>query len=273
MIDSDEWAAEFRTFETSDPRFESDNLRQITVQSAALGQRADISVHVPDAARNCTDAPLVILLHGVYGSHWAWCRKGGAHVTAERLIAAREIPPLILAMPSDGLWGHGSGYLPHRFQNFERWIVSEVPAAVRRACPAVTTASPLFIAGLSMGGFGALRLGAKFPHRFRACSGHSSITDFAQFAPFVGNDLSRYEVSGEDTSVFEALRRNRDRLPAFRFDCGKDDSLLSANRALHAALEEAGIAHRYEEFPGGHEWFYWEKHLRDSLRFFAEKLG
>src|SRR5690242_3048882 len=101
----------FRTVEVSDPRFERDDLRLVTVKSAALGQRADVTVHATAAARAAADVPLVILLHGVYGSHWAWTHSGGAHLTSGRLEAAGEMPPLVLAMPSDGLWGDGSAYL------------------------------------------------------------------------------------------------------------------------------------------------------------------
>src|SRR3954469_77840 len=86
----------FHTIGFSDPRFERDGLRKITVKSAALGQRADITVHATPAARNAVNVPLVILLHGVYGSHWAWSEKGGAHLTAARMEAAGEIPPLVL---------------------------------------------------------------------------------------------------------------------------------------------------------------------------------
>src|SRR5262249_27299910 len=149
------------------------------------------------------DIPLVILLHGVYGSHWAWALKGGAHRTAARMIDKRELPAMVLAMPSDGLWGDGSGYLPHRHENFERWIVDEVPAAVREAVPSVTEASPVFINGLSMGGFGALRLAAKYPRKFRAAGGHSSITHFSQFKLFVEEPLEQYGCAPSDQSVLE----------------------------------------------------------------------
>jgi S-formylglutathione hydrolase FrmB len=262
----------FRTVGLSDPRFERDGLRRVTVKSAALGQRADLTVHATPAARAAADVPLVILLHGVYGSHWAWAEKGGAHLTAARLEAAGEIPPLVLAMPSDGLWGDGSAYLRHRIQDFERWIAWEVPAAAAQAIPAVTPKSPVCIAGLSMGGFGALRLGARFPEKFAAVSGHSSITHFDQMGLFVEERLGSYTALAEDRSVFDVMLRHRDRLSPTRFDCGTADPLIDYNRELHRALESAGIPHRYEEFPGGHEWPYWETHLADTLRFFAKVL-
>jgi len=267
-----DFGVEFRTIEVSDPRFESGNLRNVTVKSAALLQRADLTVHIPPRSREIPNAPLVILLHGVYGSHWSWIQQGGATQTAERMIASGEIPPCIIATPSDGLWGDGSGYLPHRLQDFERWIVFEVPAAVAHAAPVVTPKSPVCIAGLSMGGFGALRLAAKYPERYRAVSGHSSITHFDQLSQFVEERLGAYTALEEDRSVLETMLRHRDKLPPIRFDCGTEDPLLAHNRSLHQSLTEAGITHVYEEFSGGHEWNYWETYLADTLRFFATHL-
>src|SRR5438128_2173899 len=103
----------FRTIEVADPRFVRDGLVPVTFKSPALHARADMTLFVPPGVENTRDVPLVILLHGVYGSHWAWALKGGAHRTAARLIESREIPPMVLAMPSDGLWGDGSGYVRH----------------------------------------------------------------------------------------------------------------------------------------------------------------
>ncbi|HLH52869.1 MAG TPA: alpha/beta hydrolase-fold protein [Verrucomicrobiae bacterium] len=261
--------SDFRTVEVSDPRFESENLRCVTVKSRALGHRADLTVFVPKQCHGLKEAPLVILLHGVYGSHWAWALKGGAHRTAARLIEQKEIPPMLLAMPSDGLWGDGSGYLPHGEADFERWIVEEVPVAARAASPALGGNSPLFISGLSMGGFGALRLAGKHPEKFAGAGGHSSMTHFDQFPMFVEEPLEHYACKPEDRSVLEVLLRNRLRLPPLRFDCGSEDQLIQYNRELSRELTKAGVRHIYEEFPGAHSWPYWELHLSDMLRFFG----
>lgn len=259
----------FRTIEFSDPRFEPAGLRFITVGSPALRGRGDICLALPQAPAK--DLPLVILLHGVYGSHWAWALKGGAHTTLARL--ANELPPMALAMPSDGLWGDGSGYVAHHDgADYERWIVDEVPAAAALADARITTQSPLFIAGLSMGGFGTLRLAAKFPERFRAASAHSSATASENLAQFIqcGSSL---DVFRDRRSVLQTILEHRATMPPFRFDCGTEDFLLPHNRELHTALEAAGVPHVYEEFPGGHDWPYWEAHLEDSLRFFAAQLA
>jgi enterochelin esterase-like enzyme len=258
----------FRTTEISNPEFESDHLRLITVKSPALKGRGDITVFVPPVGEKLKDLPVVVLLHGVYGSHWAWSALGGAHRTALQLIHSGAIPPMVLAMPSDGLWGDGSGYSAHHGADFEAWVAQDVVDAVNELIPSTSPASPLFVSGLSMGGYGALRLGAKFPKQWKAFSGHSSITSIDTMKPFVEEDIAGLD----PVPLIDLLLQQRGALPPFRFDCGREDDLAPANALLHRQLEEAGIAHEYAEHPGGHSWDYWREHLKDSLVFFAKHL-
>ena len=262
----------FRTIETADSRIEFEGLRFVTVKSRALAGRGDITLFAPREAEAMKDVPLVTLLHGVYGSHWGWAMKGFAHRTLQRLVSSGEIPAMALAMPSDGLWGDGSAYVPHAKQNFEKWILEDVPAAAAANLPCVSEKSVKFIAGLSMGGFGALRIGAKYPDRFRGIAGHSSITHFQQLKQFVEEDLSSYCANPEDWSVLETMLRNKAQLPPIRFDCGTEDILIEHNRELRRALQANAVAHTYEEYPGGHNWAYWETHIADTLKFFAQHV-
>lgn len=263
----------FRTIEVSDPPYEAAGLRYITVKTPNLVGRGDLSVFVPRQAEGVAEPlPVVTLLHGVYGSHWVWSQKAGVHLTAQRMIDAGELPPLLIAMPSDGLMFDGSAYLPHNGRRFDAWIVDDTHAALIEAGLPTTSDAPRFLAGLSMGGYGALRLGAAHADRFAAFAGHSSITELEQMRLFVEEDLSVYGDPGETGSVFEAMKLNADRLPPFRFDCGVEDELIDANRTLHQQLTDAGIGHEYAEHPGGHEWPYWAEHVQETLRFFAARL-
>lgn len=261
----------FRTIEFARPELLGGDIHHVTVKSAALRRRADISFYVPPGVE-AGELPLVILLHGVYGSHWSWLYQGGAHKVLDRLIAEENLPPMMLAMPSDGLWGDGSGYLRHRDADHAAWIVEEVPEAavqVDLRCDG----NPRFICGLSMGGYGALRLGALSPRRFAGISAHSSITDVTQMQEFVEETMPEFDlVESEPLSVIECMKLNATRLPPFRFDCGVADPLIGHNRKLHRDLEAAGIPHVYEEFPLDHCWPYWSEHLADSLRFFKACL-
>lgn len=260
------------TIQASDPRFETEGLRHLTVKSAALGGRGDITLFVPPYVVG-QPLPAAILLHGVYSSHWAWTLRGGVHRTAARLIREGRIRPMVLAMPSDGLWGDGSGYVPHAARDFEQWILEDVRAAVFETVEGVTPDSPWCIGGLSMGGFGALRMSAKYPGRFAAACGLSSITHWDQMTGFVEEDIARCGVAPQDRTVLEAMLRNKGRLPAIRFECGTEDPLLEANRRLHIDLEGAGIVHEYEESPGGHDWAYWSERVVGALEQFDRAAG
>lgn len=263
----------FRTIETSDSAIALDGLRFVTVKSRALGRRADVTVFVSPQAHDVTDLPMVVLLHGVYGSHWAWAMKGAAHLTASRLIAEGALPPVALLMPSDGLWGDGSGYVPHTDHDAEGWIIDEMPALAREAVDGCTARSPLMVAGLSMGGFGALRLAGKYRDRITAAAAMSAVTEAAQFDTLIEECRDSWSTLPASQSVLAALTIESDSsLPPLRIDCGLDDPYIEANRELHLALQAAGIAHQYAESSGGHDWAYWSVTLESTLRFFGDAL-
>ncbi|WP_316815682.1 alpha/beta hydrolase [Pedobacter nyackensis] len=263
----------FRTIEISNPAFEKDHLRFMTVGTASLAGRADICVFVPPGTDELSDLPVVILLHGVYGSAWSWAYSGGVHLQAIEMIRNGTLPNMVIAMPSDGLWGDGSAYLPHHDQNFEQWISKDVPQALKETLPQVSDQSAFFISGLSMGGFGALKIGVKYNQIFKAVSAHSSITALEQMSLFTGTDISAYrQTDSTAESVLATILNNKSNLPPLRFDCGDQDLLTRYNRDLHDALKGHKINHQYEEFEGRHEWPYWQKHVARSLLFFADNL-
>jgi len=257
--------------EVSDPRYERDGIRHVTYKSPALKRRQDMLLVLPEHHEG--GLPLVLLLHGAQGSHWAWAYLGGVHETFRDLVAEGALPPMALALPSDGLWGDGSGYLRHGSgDDYERLVVFETPAVASLVDPRIHPGAPLFIAGLSMGGFGALRLGAKYQEHFAGVSAHSAMTELAQLQAYLDEPVSDMRVDADEANVLSWIERSRDRLPPVRFDCGTDDPLIGANRSLHRDLERLGIDHVFQEFPGGHTWSYWGDHIADSLRFFAAKI-
>lgn len=262
--------SKFFTTEMSYPENEFDHLRFITVKSNALHRRADITVYIPTNINVDLTLDVVILLHGVYGSHWAWAMNGGVHKTTYRLIQQGKMRPMVLVMPSDGLHGDGSGYLKHQQEDYEKWIVEDVIAVVREQITRVNEKSNFFITGLSMGGYGALRLGAKYPEIFRSFSGLSSITEFAQMALFLepGEFEKLSELVLTHENVLECILANKERLPHFYFDCGREDLLIEFNRKLHSSLKESNIPHTYVEHDGAHQWTYWQTHIEESLLFF-----
>src|ERR1700712_3758256 len=137
--------SKFRILEISNPQFESNHLRFITIKTPNLKGRGDICVYIPPQVSKTDSVPVVLLLHGVYGSAWSWAHSGGVHLKVNERIAQGKLPPMILVMPSDGLWGDGSAYLGHNGFDFEKWIVDDVINAVIESIDGADKTSPLFI--------------------------------------------------------------------------------------------------------------------------------
>jgi len=269
-------ANRFRTLEISNPAYEQDNLRFVTVKSKHLKGRGDCTFFIPPQLQTTShNIPAVILLHGVYGSHWAWTYNINVHKVALKLIASGAIDPMVLVMPSDGLMGDGSGYFNHGERNFEKWIVKDVVDLIGEVLPK-SSAIPrkIFITGLSMGGYGALRLMAKFPALFAGGSGLSSITTLGDLMPFLpGNERAYYKATFGPEELITYLKKTRKKLPPFRFDCGTADPLYGSNKKLHKQLEDTGIEHVFEAFGGGHNNDYWTANIGSTLVFFNELIN
>ncbi|MGF1572324.1 MAG: alpha/beta hydrolase [Sumerlaeia bacterium] len=257
-----------------------------TLQTTNLRGRGDCIVYTPQALRRAElkGAPTVVLLHGACGSAWAWAFQGGAHQVLERLIARENLPPMILVMPSDGLrGGHieregnlelgiATGYFPTVHWNTESWIMDDVIPTMREHVLGFDAESLLFLGGLSMGGYGSLRLGAKYADQFTAISAHSSVCGLERALKVCGLTPDELTAPLNEYVPLELIKANQLKLPPLRFDCGSEDHLFLENQQFHHALLEAQINHKFNINPGAHTWKYWGKHLADSLRFFAEQL-
>ena len=258
----------FRTTRISNPKFELGGIRQLTCKSPSLHKRVDTSVFIPEEARSQSDVPVIVLLHGVYGSHFSWNMGAGAYQTLQAMIREKEISPFILVTPSDGLWGDGSGYVNHGVENYEAWIAKELPALIEQEIDEVSTTSRFFIGGLSMGGWGAFWIGLQHK-RYEAISAHSAITHINEMSQFVEEDWTLWQELNGIASI-EELISTQTKFPPIRFDCGSSDILIEGNRELHQYLIGRNITHVFEELEGSHEWPYWEMNVRKSFLFFNE---
>jgi S-formylglutathione hydrolase FrmB len=257
----------FPTLEVSDAGLAPPGFTFCTVRSPALGRRADVLFY--NAACDCADIPVIILLHGVYGSAWSWAFQGGAHQVYDRLRSAGKIGDFALVMPSDGLAGDGSGYVDRMAGRFDDWIAHEVVELARLRIAHMSAASPVFIAGLSMGGFGALRLARLHPGTFAAVSAHSPICEAADFRHFTNDDpLSDTLDPAVPTAIADLYAARGIPVPPIRFDCGDEDVLRPSVERLASRLKLAGVPHRYEPLSGGHDWAYWSTAFERTLAFF-----
>ena len=217
--------------------------------------------------------PVLYLLHGLSDDHTAWTRR----TSLERYVDGL---PLIVILPN----GERSFYTDAKEKAraaFETYIVQDLVGFVDRTFRTVPTREGRVVAGLSMGGYGAVKFALKHPDKFCAAVSHSGAVDFAR-GDFTRTDdwgqewrpiMGSHPTGGPDDIFALAETVDRNILPALRLDCGTGDFLLGHNRALHQHLTALGLPHEYEEHPGEHSWVYWDNHIQDTLKFFGGVLG
>ncbi len=235
----------------------------------AIGKQTDMTVLLPQDAEGAGPYPVLYLLHGLSDDDTIWTRR----TSLERYVSGM---PLILVMP-DG--GRGFYTDARNGYAYESHIMEDVIGFVERFLPAVPERNGRAIGGLSMGGYGAMKLALKHPDRFCSAVVHSSVFDIQrllqdsehadELALIFGDDAAE----GGNDPFRLAQEADPEALPVIRFDCGTDDRLIDHNRAFHAHLEELGVEHEYGEFPGGHEWAYWDRRVQEALQFHARALG
>jgi S-formylglutathione hydrolase FrmB len=257
-----------KRLEVSNPAYTPANTQFLTIHSSHLERRHDVSIYNTNAQGQ--NVPVIILLHGVYGNHWVWMHLGGVHLVYEKLKRTHNLGEFVLVMPSDGGLQDGSAYLPtNDYGNYEQWIMEDVLNAVIDSVPCASNNSRIYLTGLSMGGYGALRLGAKYASRISGISAHSSITKLEQMNQFTDTPLEQYRCSDtEQDNLLYWLQQNTTTLPPLRFDCGESDALYDANVELHNTLETLKIKHHFEHFTGEHSWPYWHQHIEQTFQFF-----
>jgi putative tributyrin esterase len=264
---------------TSDDSF--NRIRPVTVRSKILGQRRSALVYLPpDYLRSRKRYPILYLLHGGGGSELDWVLRGRVHVTLDRLIRAGCIRPLVVAMPNDGLYAAGTFFTRwyDGTADFEKHFLNEIVPAVESQFR-IRSGNHRAIAGLSMGGYGALALSLRHPQLFCAAASLSGVTMPANSA-ILGRWVWR--VFGPEKGRGAQWRKQRDprhlagrkasRSVALHLNCGTDDFLRQLNRKFHRLLTRIGRPHEYLEFPGGHDWKYWSKHIEEALLFVDRHL-
>jgi putative tributyrin esterase len=238
--------------------------------SPALGRQTAANVILPQGEQ-AGPFPVFYLLHGLSDDHTIWQRR----TSIERYV---EGLPLIVVMP-DG----GRGFYCNAVEGFayETALVQDLVGYVDRIFPTRAERAGRCVGGLSMGGYGAIRTALAHPDMFCSANSHSGAMGFARRA-FEGNDawavefrriVSPNPAGGPNDLYALAEKIDRSLLPALRMDCGTEDFLIEENREYHAYLESLGVPHEYVEFPGAHDWSYWDIHVQEALAFHRKSLG
>lgn len=213
-----------------------------------------------------TQFQTLYLLHGAYGDSTDWLRNTRIECYAQRHRVAVVMASAANSFYMDQAQGPAFG----------RFFEQELPAFAEAVFPLSSRREDRFLAGLSMGGYGALRIALLHPDRYAAAVSFSGAFDLARARDALSAEhaaggavfgqVGRSEPRGWDLAALaqQALEQGQ-ALPQLMVSCGTEDFTLEMNRDLKARLEALGIALTYEEHPGAHNWDYWDTHIQRAL--------
>ena len=213
------------------------------------------------------------LLHGIFGNYTDW-------VSGTRIQSWAEERNLAVVMPS----GDNQFYVdnPRSSALYGTFIGRELVEFTRRSFPLSRKREDTFIAGLSMGGYGAIVNGLRFHETFGAICGlssalildqlasHTEYTDFLMtnrgYYESVFGDLDKVPGSEKDyTALAERLAASGEEKPKIYLACGTEDGLITPNRIFRDKLKSLGYDPTWEEGPGKHDWYFWDTYIRKAL--------
>ncbi len=244
----------------------------INYHSRSLKKASSFNVVFPDDPATPRPWSVYYLLHGLSDDHTIWMRR----TSIERYAGGL---PLVVVMPDGGRGWYTNA--ADGLSDYEDDLIDDVVGLVDRTFPVRAERAGRAIGGLSMGGYGAVKLGLKHHDRFASVNSHSGALGFPRLpvekarerTPEFARVFGTSAKGGSEDPFAIVERIDHGRIPAMRIDCGTDDFLIEQNRQFHQHLESLHIPHEYQEFPGSHNWEYWDLHVREALAFHARNLG
>jgi putative tributyrin esterase len=241
----------------------------INYHSRSLQKASSFNIVFPDDPAISRPWSVFYLLHGLSDDHTIWMRR----TSIERYV---EGLPLVVVMPDGGRGWYTNAAVGYAHEDD---LVKDVVGLVDRTFPVTAERSGRAIGGLSMGGYGAVKLGLKHHEMFASVNSHSGSVGaqrdlklMKDLSPEFERVFGKSPMGGPEDPAAIVERIDHGRIPALLLDCGTDDFLLEQNRAFHRHLETLHVAHEYHEFPGGHNWAYWDKHVQEAIAFHTRNL-
>ncbi|SMG08743.1 S-formylglutathione hydrolase FrmB [Marivirga sericea] len=269
----------------------------LKVKSEVLKRQMPYSVYLPDSYdKSYRSYPVLYLLHGMWGDHTDWVNKGEVNRIASNLIERGEIPEMIIIMP-DGLT---DAFYINNYDGSVKWedfFYEEFIPTIEDRYRIVKNRSNRAIAGLSMGGYGALYHAISNKDMFKACyalsaavletepkDASSQNSEFNQknWGPLneegLPENYKKHSIQEmiKGMEVYKAPNPygadGKTSMPAITLDCGDDDFLLKQNTNLTHIMKEKKIPFELRVRDGGHTWEYWRTGLDLGLKFVGESF-
>ncbi|MGE5846706.1 MAG: alpha/beta hydrolase [Ignavibacteria bacterium] len=260
------------------------------VKSSILNEEMRFAIYLPSGYESSgRDYPVVYLLHGRTDDHTAWVQFGEMQRIVDEEIRSGKIAPMIIVMPDAKLTFYINNF--DGSYNYEDYFIKELIPYIEKNYRSRSKKEFRAVAGLSMGGFGALFYSLKYPDMFTACSALSAAvrTDEEminmpdekynfEFAPIMGGSKKgKDRITGfyNNHSILYLVKNipeNQKNSVRLYLDCGDGDFLYKGNSALHILMSDLNFPHEFRVRDGIHDWEYWRTGLADALSFISRSF-
>jgi S-formylglutathione hydrolase FrmB len=262
-----------------------------TYASALMGRELRYGLYLPPSYESSGTRryPVLYFLHGLNENEMRWSTRGETDLLLDRMVADKSVGEFIVAVPASST----TSFYTNTRNGAARWedaIVTEFIPMIESTYRVQAARSTRAISGISMGGYGALKIAMKHPEMFGSVSAHSAalVPDF-DTATVTGRRLDQFKALFDgiygigfaaggalDLSYWNAnnpleLARDTSKLQGLRiyFDCGTEDEygFFAGHKVLADRLAGARYPHTAALYPGDHGWDYAKQHTRNSLQF------
>lgn len=255
------------------PGVPAGSLRSIDFQSRALGRGDSYLIYLPHgyaaAARRGIRFPVLYLLHGTNSGAMHYINVGQVGVDVDRLLAAHRIRPLLVVMPEaqDGSFLDDTEWANTTRGRYESALLDTVRAVDRR-WPTIRARAARAIAGLSMGGYGAVNVALRHPQLFATIESWSGYFSQTRSGPFAGASAAALR-SNSPADYLGAVAPTLRRLGGLHvlLYSGSGDPLAGRQAPFARQLRAGGASVRALRFPGAHSWRLWRDEMPLALRF------
>lgn len=237
--------------------------------SEELRMHTSANIVIPEGKDNRT-LPVIYLLHGLSDNCSNWLRRTNVEQYAAEYNAAVIMPEVQRSFYTDMQYG----------VNYFSYVSKGLPQFVHSMFNLPVSREKSFVAGLSMGGYGALKCALTYPKKYAACGAFSSACDMQynvderyinsadlnELKAVFGDEL----LLGPKNDLFALTQKcaKSPVTPRFYMSCGTLDTLLPQNHKLRDCMQTAGLDVTYEEWEDDHTWQFWDASIKKALAFF-----
>lgn len=257
------------------PKFDS---LTVKAASAAMGREMPYRVILPEGYKRAKAKryPVIYLLHGLTGHFDNWTEN-------TRLVALAKKYPYIIVTPEGGDgWYTDSATIPA--DKYESYFIQELVPEIDRKYRTLANRENRVVGGLSMGGYGALKFGLKYPDKFIIAGSFSGALDSPvkglknnflrpSIASVFGAEGSQTQSANDIFRLTGAMEAEELKdLPFLYLSCGTEDFLYQANHEFAGVLQKRKIPHEYRELPGKHDWAFWDSQVEEFLTLVSRRI-